>query len=85
MDIDLADTTYVALPNFDSFGNSIIAILGSLVMVILVVRIVIAYGKKQWGEMITEVVAVVFVGWFVWFPDSAKTTIKDVAKSIFGG
>jgi nicotinamide riboside transporter PnuC len=85
MDIKLTDTTYVALPNFDSVGNSIISVLGSLVMVILVVRIVVAYGKKQWGEMITEVVAVIFVGWFVWFPDSAKATIKEIAKSIFGG
>ncbi len=85
MNIDLADTTYVALPNFDSFGTSIITILGSIVFVILAIRIVVAYGKKQWGEMITEIIAVVFVGWFVWFPDPAKTTIKDVAKSIFGG
>lgn len=82
--ITLADTTYVALPNFDSFGNTIISILGTIVFVVLVIRIVVAYGKKQYGEMITELIAAVFVFWFVFFPDNARDTIKSITQSIFG-
>lgn len=77
-------TTYVALPQFDGLKNSIITILGSVVMIILVIRIVTAYGKKQYGEIITEIIAVIFVAWFVFTPDSAQTTIVSLAKTIFG-
>lgn len=82
--IQLADTTYVSMPSFESFGNTIISILGTLVFVILAVRIVVAYGKKQWGEMVVELIAAVFVFWFVFFPENAKNTIKAIAQSIFG-
>lgn len=80
----LADTTYVALPSFENFGNSVISILGTIVFIVLVVRMVVAYGKKQYGEMITEILAAIFVFWFVFFPDNAKQTIKDIVQSIFG-
>ena len=43
-----------------------------------------AYTKKNWGELITELVAVIVVGWFVWFPDSAMATIKAIIKGIVG-
>ncbi len=79
-----ASTTVVALPQFDSVKNALITILGSVVMIILLIRIVTAYGKKQYGEMITELLAVVFVAWFVFTPDSAQNTIKALAKMIFG-
>lgn len=82
--IDLADTTYVSMPSFEGLSNTIISILGTLVFIILAVRIVVAYGKKQWGEMVVELIAAVFVFWFVFFPDNAKNTIKQVAQSIFG-
>lgn len=82
--IQLADTTYVALPNFESFGSQILSILGTLVMIVLVIRIFVAYGKKQYGEIITELIAVLLVGWFVWFPDSAKETLKSIVETIFG-
>lgn len=82
--ITLADTTYMALPNFDSFGNTIISILGTIVFIVLAIRMVVAYGKKQYGEMITELIAAIFVFWFVFFPDNAKDTIKAITQSIFG-
>lgn len=79
-----ASTIFVALPQFDSLKNGIITLLGSVVMIILVIRIVTAYGKKQYGEMITELIAVIFVAWFVFTPDSAQNTIVSLAKTIFG-
>lgn len=79
----LADTTYMALPSFEGIGNTIISILGTIVFVILAIRMVVAYGKKQYGEMITELIAAIFVFWFVFFPDNAKETIKDIVSSIF--
>lgn len=74
----------VALPQFDSLKNALITILGSVVMITLLIRIVTAYGKKEYGAMITELLAVVFVAWFVFTPDSAQNTIKALAKMIFG-
>ena len=80
----LAAAAQPAVPSLTTFGSLIFTLLGSIVMVVLGIRIFMAYVKKNWGELITEVVAVIFVGWFVWFPDSAKATIVVVIHQIFG-
>ncbi len=74
----------MALPDLSSFATSILTILGSLLMAVVGVRMFTAYTKKNWGEFVTETVAVVFVGWFIWFPDSAKGTIVAIIHQIFG-
>ena len=72
------------LPSFTSFGTTILTILGSLLMIVVTLRIFTAYAQKKWGEMVIEIVAVLFVGWFIWFPDNATSTIKALVSQIFG-
>lgn len=87
MSIHLITTTPqtpAALPQFDSIGAAILTILGSLFMVILVIRVFNAWVTKKWGEMVTEIVAAIFVGWFVFAPDNAKATIIAFVHQIFG-
>ena len=74
----------VALPDLSSFSASILTLLGSVLMAVVGIRMFTAYAKKNWGEFITEGIAVVFTGWFVWFPDSAKATIIAIIHQIFG-
>lgn len=75
---------YSALPNLDSVKGTVITLVGTLVVIILVIRVSTAYARKQWGELIAEVVAIIFVGWFVWNTDGAISTIKAIITSIFG-
>ena len=77
-------TTLLAAPNLSSLSSLIFTVLGTIIMAVVAVRIFTAYAKKSWGELITEVVAVIFVGWFVWFPDSAKATLTAIIQGIFG-
>lgn len=82
----LAETvSYVAaMPSLDSFKNIVITLVGTLVIIILVIRVTTAYAKKQWGELVTEVIAIVVIGWFVWNTDGAISTIKEISAGIFG-
>jgi hypothetical protein len=73
-----------AMPSLTGFSSMIFTLLGSIIMVVVAIRMFTAYTKKAWGELITELIAVIFVGWFVWFPDSAKTTIVAFIHQIFG-
>ncbi len=88
MSVHLAHTVASAapltVPSLTSISSLIFTLLGSIIMVVVAIRMFTAYTKKNWGELITELIAVVFVGWFVWFPDSAKTTIVAIIHQIFG-
>ena len=74
----------LAAPSLTGFASLIFTLLGSVIMVVVAIRMFTAYTKKNWGELITEFIAVIFVGWFIWFPGSAKTTIVAIIHQIFG-
>jgi hypothetical protein len=73
-----------AAPSIDSLSSLILTLVGSAFVIVIVVRMFTAYAKKNWGELITELVAVLFVGWFVWDSASAITTLKGIVTGIFG-
>ena len=79
-----AGAVELALPQFDSFGKTILTILSSLFLTVLVIRMFIAWAQKKYGEMVTEIVAAIFIGWFLFAPDSAIATIKAIITQIFG-
>ena len=79
-----ATTVYTAAISFDGVKTMVLAAAGTLVAVILIIRIVSAYAKKNWGEIITEIAGVVVVLWFVSSPDSAIGTLNTIRQSIFG-
>ena len=76
--------TMLAAPNLTSLSNLIFTVLGTIIMAFVAVRMFFAYTKKNWSEMIVELVAICFVGWFVWFPESAKATLQAIVQGIFG-
>ena len=74
----------LAVPQFDSFKNTIITILASVFMIVLIVRIFTAWVQKRWGEIIAELAMAIVAGWFVFAPNNAETTIKAIVTQIFG-
>jgi len=73
-----------ALPTFATFGATIMTILGSIFLVVLVVRMFSAWVQKKWGEFVTEFAAAIFIGWFIFDSTSALSTIQGFVKQIFG-
>ena len=69
--------------NLDTLKNLVIQVLGTVLIIILLVRVMNAYAKRQWGEIVAEVIGVVVVGFFVWTPDTAISLIQSITSSIF--
>jgi TctA family transporter len=66
------------------FEELILKILGNLFLLILAIRMVVAYLKKDYGEMIAEIcVAVVIVG-FVYFTDQTVGILKGIWNATIG-
>lgn len=80
----LAASLGPAAPTLDSLSSTILTLVGSAFVIVIVVRMFTAYAKKNWGELITELVAVLFVGWFIWDTDGAISTLKGLVTGIFG-
>ena len=72
--------------NFDFSGlqNTVVQAVASLIILILLVRLVMAYTRRAWGEMVTEVAFVLVIGWFVWFPDSAQEALRGITGAVTG-
>lgn len=72
MNIDLSSTKDIVL-----------AAAGTIVVIILIVRIVVAYARKQWGELVTEIAGAAFVFWFCFFNEQAIDALKSLGDAIF--
>lgn len=70
--------------NLDTLKTTILGAIGTIVIIILFVRIATAYGKRQWGEIVTELMAAVFVFYACFFTDNFVATIKSIGQAIFG-
>lgn len=81
--IDAASTVLAADVNLDGIKTLVIRVLGTALLIVLLVRMFNAYTKRQWGEMVGEIVAVLLIGFFVWTPDTAVQMLKDLTSSIF--
>ncbi len=75
---------YLALPNLDEVSDLVITLSASAIMIILVVRLLSSYAKRQYGEMISEVIGCILVGFAIWFPDETVALLQDISQGIFG-
>jgi hypothetical protein len=54
-----------------TFQQLILSIIGNLVVLALVVRLFMAWMRKGYGEMISEIIAAVILFGFINFPDQS--------------
>lgn len=73
LNIDLSGVTGVVL-----------SALASILLLFAAVKIFTAYASRSWGLIVTEIVAVLVVGWFIWTPNAAIATMQSVTAGIFG-
>lgn len=69
----------------DAFKDWVIAILGNVFMIVLVVRSVGYYMKREWGELIGHLVIAVIVAAIVYFPDQFIGLLQGVWNLFTGG
>lgn len=86
MHIAHTTTEAAAATNFDFSGiqSTVIAVVGSLIIIVLVVRVAMAWMRRSWGEIVAEIAMVLVIGWFCWFPTSAVTTLEAITKGVTG-
>lgn len=78
------EATYMALPDLGSTKTWALGFAGSAVLVILILRMVHLYAKKQWGEMIVEVIGGVVMIYFCFANDLAIAQMKALGTMVFG-
>ncbi|WIE70346.1 hypothetical protein [Curtobacterium sp. MCLR17_054] len=67
-----------------SFEELILKILGNIFLLVLAIRMFVAYLRKDFGEMVGElVVAVVIVG-FIYFTDQTVGILKGIWNATIG-
>lgn len=71
-------------PQLDGIKNIIFAVVGTIIICLLAIRLFGAWARRAWGEFASEIVAVLLVGYVAWFPDSATQTLKDTTQGIWG-
>ncbi|MFI1568894.1 hypothetical protein ACH4ZX_38775 [Streptomyces sp. NPDC020490] len=62
----------------------ILLVAGNVLTAIIAVRGVGHFLKKEWGEMVTMGVAAVFVGAYVWAPDTVQTVLTGIWGKVSG-
>lgn len=70
--------------DFSGVQSTVLAVVGSLIIIVLVVRVAMAWVQRSWGLIIAEIALVMVVGWFAWFPTAAIATLKAMTQGITG-
>ncbi|MGV9315206.1 TcpD family membrane protein [Streptomyces sp. NPDC003691] len=62
----------------------VLIVVGNLFAAFLAVRALGHFIKKEWGEMVTLLVAAVFVGAIVWAPEAVQDMLTGVWGKVSG-
>lgn len=60
----------------NSLTNLVAQVAGGIFLCVLIVRMVSAYAKREYGEMVTNFLAAIVVAGFVWDPTSVTGMLK---------
>lgn len=65
--------------------NAVLPFLGTILIIVLVVKLLREWGKDNFGQMITVAVAAVPVVLFLFLPDQGIAILKAIGQTVFGG
>lgn len=71
-------------PSLTSIEALAMRLLGSGLIILVAWRIMSAWTRRAYGELVMEIAAVVLVSFFVVTPDSAMTFIGTLRTDVFG-
>ncbi|MEU7107465.1 TcpD family membrane protein [Streptomyces sp. NPDC046215] len=73
-----------ALSNGAELKTWVIAVAGNIFLIVLAVRAIGHYAKREWGELLAHFIAGVVVAGFVYSPDSAKNMLTAIWAKVAG-
>lgn len=56
----------------------VLALAGNAFIILFIVRSVGSYAKKEWGELVVNILAGVLIAGFVYFTDGTITVLKQL-------
>ncbi|MCF3100083.1 hypothetical protein [Streptomyces roseoverticillatus] len=75
----------IALSNGDELKTWVIAVAGNIFLIVLAVRAIGHYAKREWGELLAHFMAGVVVAGFVYASDSTKGMLTAIWNKVAGG
>lgn len=72
------------MPDGIAIKDAVLVLAGNVFIIIFIVRTVGAFAKKEWGELVVNVVAAIVIIGFVYFTDSSIEVLKSIWSMIFG-
>lgn len=63
----------------------VIIVAGNIFIVVLVVRMVSHWAKREWGDLLTNLLVAVFIAWIVYSTDTFISFLRWAAGKITGG
>ena len=66
------------------FKDAVLVVAGNIFIVILVVRAIGCWTKKEWGELIAHLILAIVIGAMIYATDLFLNVIKALARTIFG-
>ncbi|MFE9701699.1 hypothetical protein [Streptomyces sp. NRRL S-920] len=79
-----ADTVTLALTSGADLKTWVFLIAGNIFLIILVVRAIGHYAKREWGELIGHVITGILVAGFVFATDTTKTMFVEIFNKVAG-
>lgn len=67
----------------EDFKTAVLLILGNIFIIILAVRTLGHWMKREWGEMTAHIVGAILVAFVVYAPDTAVSLLNRAAETIF--
>jgi len=67
-----------------SFEELILKILGNIFLLVLAIRMFVAYLRKDFGEMVGEIVVAVVIVGFIYFTDQTVGILKGIWNATIG-
>lgn len=68
-----------------SLKDWVLVFAGNIFIVVLAIRAVGHYAKREWGELVTSLLAAVFIAGVIYANDQTMTILKNIFTMIFGG
>lgn len=62
----------------------ILALAGNVLIAVLVVRMLSSFAKKEWGDMITNVLGAALLAWIIWGNESFIAFLTWVVRQVTG-
>lgn len=72
------------LPDGASIKDAVLALAGNIFIILFIVRTIGAFGKKEWGELIINILAGVLIAGLVYSNETTITLLRNIWNTFLG-